>query len=70
VKKLPEAQRCTHIFRSGQLDPSIKIGGGVSMGRCQNERFPELVVCYEHASKDSIALVARQALDALKRRAS
>lgn len=70
MKNLPEARRCTHIFRSGPLHPSIKVGGGVSMGQCPNERFPELVVCYEHASKDSIALVARQALDALKRRAS
>jgi hypothetical protein len=40
------------------------------MGQCENERFPELVVCYEHATKDSLALVARQALNALKRRAS
>jgi hypothetical protein len=67
MKKIPESRRCTHIFRSGPLHPSIVIGGGVSMGQCPNERFPELVVCYEHATKDALALLARQALAALKK---
>ena len=33
------------------------------MGRCPNERFPELVVCYEHATKDALALLARRAIE-------
>lgn len=67
MKKIRDEQRCSYIFRSGPLHPSIKIGG-VSLGQCPNERFPELVVCYEHATKDTLALLARQALRALKRK--
>lgn len=53
--------RCSYIYRSGPLHPSIKIGGGVSMGRCKKECFPGLVVCYEHAEKEALALLARKA---------
>jgi len=59
--------KCNHIFRSGPLHPSIKIGGTVSMGQCEKERFPELVFCFEHADKEAIALVAKSALAALKK---
>lgn len=58
-KKLPQ---CTHIFRSGPIHPSIVVGGGVSMGQCPNECFPELVVCYEHATKETLAVLARRAV--------
>jgi len=55
------SERCTHIFRSGPLHPSIKIGGA-SLGQCPNKRFPELVVCFDHADKETLALLAKQAL--------
>ena len=51
--------RCSHVYRSGQLHPSIKIGG-VSLGQCENECFPDLVVCLEHANKETLAMLAQQ----------
>lgn len=41
---------------------SIKIGGGIAVGECQKECFPQLVFCEEHADKATIAIVAREAL--------
>lgn len=57
--------RCTHINRSGPLHPSVKIGGA-SMDQCENEAFPELVVCYEHANKEALALLYKQAMRRLE----
>lgn len=57
TKKKPkenDTKRCSHIFRSGSLHPSIKIGGGVSMGQCENECLPGFTVCHEHANRDSL----------------
>jgi len=67
LKVVPEDRRCSHIFRSGPLHPSIKIGGA-SLGQCPNERFPELVVCYEHADKSALALLAKSAVKAADER--
>lgn len=61
-----KSKRCSHINRSGPLHPSIKVGG-FSMGQCENECFPDLVVCYEHATKETLALLARQYMDKCKK---
>lgn len=50
--------KCNHIFRSGQLHPSIKIGG-VSLGECQNPVLKGFVVCFEHVDKASLSLMLR-----------
>jgi len=65
--KVPEDRRCTHVFRSGPLHPSIVIGGA-SLGRCPKERFPALIVCYEHATKDTLALMAKRAVESEEQR--
>jgi len=54
-----EPCRCSYIHRSGPLHPSVKIGGGHSLGQCENECFPNLVVCFEHATKDTLAYLAK-----------
>ena len=48
---------CGEVMRV-QVHPSIVIGG-VSVGSCPNARLPGLVVCYDHATKDSLAALAR-----------
>lgn len=50
-------ETCSHVFRTGPLHPSIKIGGGVATGRCQNECYPRLNVCFEHATAEALALL-------------
>lgn len=50
--------KCQHIFRSGQLHPSIKIGG-VSLGECQNPALAGFVVCFDHVDKASLSLMLR-----------
>lgn len=58
-KKISKNKHCNHVYRSGQLHKSIVIGGGGFLGECTNECFPGLIVCYEHASKETLALLAR-----------
>lgn len=53
-------RRCSHRYYSEPLHPSIRIGGAVVVGQCENECFPGLVVCFEHANKDTLALLAQQ----------
>lgn len=50
--------RCGHIYSSGQLHPSIKIGA-VSLGQCENECYPDLVVCFDHANKEALSMLAQ-----------
>lgn len=48
--------QCTHIFRE-ELPMPARFGtqrGGIAVGRCENECFPELNVCYEHADKATL----------------
>lgn len=59
VEKVGHTQ-CSHIYRSGQLHPSIKIGGGASLGRCLSDVFPGLLFCFEHATKDALAHLVRR----------
>lgn len=56
-------KKCSHIIRSGPLHPSIVIGGGISTGQCQNDCFPGLAVCFDHAHKETLALLARMKID-------
>lgn len=60
-----KSNQCSHIFRSGPLLPNCVIGGGVSMGQCSNKCFPELVVCLEHATKETLAYLVIQKTKAL-----
>jgi hypothetical protein len=64
-RKKEKSNQCSHIFRSGPLLPNWVIGGGVSMGQCPNECFPELVVCLEHATKETLAYLVTQKTKAL-----
>jgi hypothetical protein len=50
-------RRCSRFLTSGPLHPSIKIGGCVSLGQCENECVPDLVFCYEHASREAMEMV-------------
>jgi hypothetical protein len=50
-------RRCSRFLTSGPLHPSIKIGGRVSLGQCENECVPDLVFCYEHASREAMEMV-------------
>lgn len=54
------SKRCTHTTRVSP-HPSVVIGG-VCVGHCENECFPGLTVCFDHASKDTLALLARSIL--------
>ncbi len=58
LKTKVKPEKCQHIFRAGPLHSSIKIGSA-SLGRCENDVFPGLVLCFEHASKDALAMLTR-----------
>ena len=66
MRKKKAELTCSHIFRSGPLHSSVVIGDGVSMGQCLNLRFPELVVCAEHADKDTLLMLLRMKLKELQ----
>ena len=51
--------RCSHIRR---LAVGHGLIAGVSIEQCERECFPDLVLCYEHASKESLAQLARNAM--------
>jgi hypothetical protein len=49
--------QCQYVYRSGQLHPSIRIGGA-SLGQCQNKVCDEaLLFCHEHINKDALLLL-------------
>jgi len=50
--------RCVHEARVG-IDPSIRFGG-VSVGRCDRDALPLMVVCERHATREAMAMVIRQ----------
>ena len=53
-----EDRQCTHIERSGPLFPGHRFGGA-SLGRCQHTKLPSFVYCFEHVTKDALALRIR-----------
>ena len=56
--------RCSHI-NIVSVHPSVKIGGA-SIGQCQNECIPGLVVCAKHADKEALVILVKQLLKRIK----
>lgn len=56
-----KATKCSKVHRVPLANVGIVIGG-VSVGQCENERFPGLVVCFEHADKETLALMVQTLL--------
>lgn len=49
--------QCSHINRVA-VHSSIKCGGA-SIGRCENECLPGMVVCWEHATREALVYAVR-----------
>ena len=58
--------RCTHINRMLLDEPSIKIGGAVSIGQCENEALPYMVVCEGHCEKTAMTFLIQKLCKVLK----
>ena len=55
--------KCNHVNRVPLvLSRGQTVIGGVSVGTCQNEVLPGLVVCFEHATKDTLAMLVSSVL--------
>jgi len=50
--------KCRHVNRVS-VHPSVVIGGA-SLGQCENEVVPGLVMCFEHADKEALSMLAQE----------
>ena len=50
-------RQCNHITRVA-IHSSIKFGGA-SIGRCENECLPGMVVCWEHATREALVYAVK-----------
>lgn len=60
-RKLKGTEMKCRFVKRASVHPSVVIGGA-SLGQCENEVVPGLVMCFEHADKEALSMLAQERL--------